>query len=771
MIMNGFKGSTLQTSNTITASFDPTSQNYFGNKLNKDPFKIEEYGHLLYSSYEIHPNLAEITGSGIVRTERHTAFENTAFILTSSNPRALSSGLGNIPDYEDFQDRFSNAESPFIISQDLGVNYDLFKLIALSPGEEFSRKYKFTIENINRSAKTFSLYLRKRNDTDTNQVEVSGERYDGLSLDANDQNYIARRIGDMNTKYDFDTSDSSQKIITEGSHPNISKLFRVKISNDLENGNVPTTALPFGFRGVRHLVTSGTLLCGNNHAEYGDADILQRVVEPPIPFRENISKGEGFKKQVNASLNWGIQTEFKFNLTDINKLDNSDINDPISAYVKHFPTHRSDTTGFAVKDNTGASNINGSVIDCDKFNLNIFSLEHIKVVTGSDAISNRADPEQWVSASYVRAGGIGTDDNLRTKAFEPSDLDISANMNYAKFNCIFQGGFNGTNVFDKDKFNLTNNAVKREYDNASTQGGVTSGPTIKSYRKALDVLGSKTDVDIQLLAIPGIRHSAVTDYAIDTVENRFDSLLIMDVEERDSNNIVITGSNDTPSITYTTTNFNNRSLDSSFAAAYFPDVNSAVRLADGSIINKRLPPTVSVLGAYANNDNIGASWFAPAGQNRGILDSATSTSLGVLSRENMDKLYEADINPIQTSLGSGVTIQGQKTLLSDLSALDRVNVRRLLISIRRSVRNIANSLIFEPNRTETLDKFRSQINPILQGLKNQQGISRYKVVIDSTTTTQADIENNTVRGKIFIQPVRVAEFIALDFNITNQIID
>ena len=228
---------------------------------------------------------------------------------------------------------------------------------------------------------------------------------------------------------------------------------------------------------------------------------------------------------------------------------------------------------------------------------------------------------------------------------------------------------------------------------------------------------------------------------------------------------------DRVSVNKTIETFEGRQLDNNFVAAYFPDVNSAVRLADGSIINKRLPPTVSVLGAYANNDNIGASWFAPAGQNRGILDSATSTSLGVLSRENMDKLYEADINPIQTSLGSGVTIQGQKTLLSDLSALDRVNVRRLLISIRRSVRNIANSLIFEPNRTETLDKFRSQINPILQGLKNQQGISRYKVVIDSTTTTQADIENNTVRGKIFIQPVRVAEFIALDFNITNQIID
>ena len=137
----------------------------------------------------------------------------------------------------------------------------------------------------------------------------------------------------------------------------------------------------------------------------------------------------------------------------------------------------------------------------------------------------------------------------------------------------------------------------------------------------------------------------------------------------------------------------------------------------------------------------------------------------------MDDLYQADINPIQTDVGTGITIQGQKTLLKSLSALDRVNVRRLLINIRRAVRNISNSLIFEPNRKETLDKFRARVNPVLEAIKSQGGVSRYKVIIDNTTTTQADIENNTIRGKIYIQPVRVAEFIALDFNITNQIID
>ena len=101
------------------------------------------------------------------------------------------------------------------------------------------------------------------------------------------------------------------------------------------------------------------------------------------------------------------------------------------------------------------------------------------------------------------------------------------------------------------------------------------------------------------------------------------------------------------------------------------------------------------------------------------------------------------------------------------SALDRVNVRRLLIDIRRQVRNVANSLLFEPNREETLEKFSALVNPILQRVQEQSGVDRYKVIIDTTTTTQADVENNTVRGKIFLQPTRTAEFVALDFVVTN----
>ena len=135
----------------------------------------------------------------------------------------------------------------------------------------------------------------------------------------------------------------------------------------------------------------------------------------------------------------------------------------------------------------------------------------------------------------------------------------------------------------------------------------------------------------------------------------------------------------------------------------------------------------------------------------------------------MDVLYDGDINPITSfpNDAAGVMIYGQKTLLQAQSALDRVNVRRLLIDVRRKVRTVANTILFEPNREATLSRFSSLVNPILGRIQQQQGLDRFKVVIDTTTTTQQDIENNTIRGKIFLQPTKSIEFISLDFVVTN----
>jgi phage tail sheath protein FI len=134
----------------------------------------------------------------------------------------------------------------------------------------------------------------------------------------------------------------------------------------------------------------------------------------------------------------------------------------------------------------------------------------------------------------------------------------------------------------------------------------------------------------------------------------------------------------------------------------------------------------------------------------------------------MDTLYSSNVNPIATIPGTpSPIINGQKTLLNRSSALDRVNVRRLLIEIRRRVRNASNQILFEPNRETTLVRFSALVEPILKQIQAQSGVDRYLVKIDTTTTTQADVENNTIRGKIFVQPTKSIEFVSLDFVVTN----
>jgi phage tail sheath protein FI len=357
---------------------------------------------------------------------------------------------------------------------------------------------------------------------------------------------------------------------------------------------------------------------------------------------------------------------------------------------------------------------------------------------------------------------ISPNSSNKTRGFSINDFDVVSNRKFLKFTIPLQGGFDGVNIFNKDQRDLTNNSAKREIDDETNQGG-TSGPTISAFRKALDIMGSNSDVDIQLLTIPGMRHESISDYAITVVENRFDAMLITDIEERDQFNTVITSSAQSPHVNNTVVAFKNRVLDSSFAAAYFPDVTMQDPDTGGLVT---VPPSVVTLGAYSLNDRVGHPWYAPAGFTRGVLNSVETPSV-LLNRTNLDDLYDADINPLAQYPGKPLSIWGQKKLMANSSALDRVNVRRLLIDVRRKVRNIANTLLFEPNRSETLDRFSRLVNPILQSIQDSQGVDRFKVIIDSSTTTQADIENNTIRGKIYLQPTRSVEFVALDFVVTN----
>ena len=734
-----------QFSNSIEASFNPTSPSYFANIFNTDPTKIENAGHYLYAHYDVYDQYAVPTGSNlnIGAWSASAGIEDIAFVLNSS--LSHNSGSLTIPNFESFEDRFRTPLSPWVVSQKFGgETINLFRVHARDDGEYSNQKIKISIRNLTPSTdptnqfSTFDLFVRDFSDTDENPVVL--ESFIGLSLDPNNERFVSRIIGDTHTFYDFDRDTGSQKLVIEGSYPNVSQLIRIETNPDVENEEIPENSIPFGFRGVGYLLTSGSLnSLGANATE------LNAAVQPPLPLRRTLSEGTGLNKRALPFAHWGVQFEVNDSITEPNK--NNFADETISSYTKYFPRFHTDWENPWKIDTAAA----------DSFGNNAFSLGQVEVFTGSNGLPSS---RLWASASYSRDPSTAAS---LDRFLQASDLTDSTTRRFAKFSFIVQGGFDGVNILNDDKSNLTNNAAKREMDFTSTQGG-PDGATVASYRKAIDIISERTNADIQLLAIPGLREPGVVDYAIDATENRFDALYIADIPLRNSNNEVITSSNDTPSVSLIANDIVSRSIDSSFAATYFPDV---VMIDPTTRNNVTVPPSVAVLGAFSLNDRIAYPWFAPAGFTRGALSDVVETQVK-LNRNNLDTLYSANINPI-TTVPTSVSpiVFGQKTLLARASALDRVNVRRLLIEIRRRVRQISNSILFEPNREETLARFSGLVNPVLEQIQSQQGIDRFKVRIDTSTTTQADVENNTIRGKIFVQPTRSIEFVSLDFVVTN----
>jgi len=743
--------------NTISASFDPQAPNYFATLFNTDATKMELAGHYLYASYDIYSQYAVPTGSDLAlgNYAGTSTKQDIAFVLSSS--LGHNSGSTVVPNYDGFEDRFQAAFSPWVISQKFGdpTGVNLFKVHARDDGSYANTKVKVSIRNITPSTDptseygTFDLYVREFADTDENQIVL--ETFVGLSIDPNSPKFFGKMIGDMKMYYDFDREAGAQKLAVEGLYPNVSNFIRVEIPDDVMNKEVPASALPHGYRGLWHLVTSGTSLLSTGGANAAE---LLGAVQPPVPFRRTIAIGTGNSTRVAPYLHWGIQAEANDNMAEPNKNSYKDNN--IVSHVKYFPKYHTDFANPWVGDNSGELDANGTVYDADVFNKNLFTIENVLVIAGTNGLPN---PNLWTSASYSRNATSQTG----YRFLQTSDLADGTTRRFVKFTLPVQGGFNGLNIFDANKSQLNDTSAVREMLYSANQGG-PNGPTVAAHRKAIDILSETADVDIQLLAIPGIREPGITDYAVEAVESRFDALYIMDIQQKDVNGSVITGSVEIPSVTLTANAFTNRTLDTSFAAAYYPDV---VMTDPSTGTNLVAPASVAVLGAFALNDKVAYPWFAPAGFSRGALADVIETQVK-LSRTNMDTLYSSNINPIATVPGANnPVIYGQKTGLARTSALDRVNVRRLLIEIRRRVRAVANTILFEPNREATLTRFAALVDPILKQIQSQSGVDRYRVKIDTTTTSQADVDNNTIRGKIFVQPTRSIEFVSLDFVVTN----
>jgi len=313
-----------------------------------------------------------------------------------------------------------------------------------------------------------------------------------------------------------------------------------------------------------------------------------------------------------------------------------------------------------------------------------------------------------------------------------------------KFVVPLQGGFDGQNPAT-DRKTGTNIVA------GNTQGFDLSGPTASgsvAYKRAINAISNPDEFDINLLATPGVIHSihsSVTNHAIDKIEDRADAFYIMD------------GSPYGASIQAAINNV--KTLDTNYVGTYYP----WVKVLD-SVKNRPtwVPPSVVLPGVYANNDRIGQEWFAPAGLNRGGLTEVLEAETRLTNAER-DDLYENRINPIASFPGQGVVVFGQKTLQGKPSALDRINVRRLLISLRKFIASTSRFLVFEQNTSATRNRFLNIVNPYLEQVQANSGLTAFRVVMDDSNNTPDVVDRNQLVGQIFIQPTRTAEFIVLDF--------
>jgi hypothetical protein len=359
----------------------------------------------------------------------------------------------------------------------------------------------------------------------------------------------------------------------------------------------------------------------------------------------------------------------------------------------------------------------------------------VKLEVGANAAFNLSNEKQHPSASLASGDTVtitpgGSKINLATKKFVVPFQGGCDGYNPARF--VGMGDdITGTNLFGFDC-------------STAEKGGA------KAYKQAINAVSNPDEYDINLMVTPGANHrehSVVTTHAKNTCEDRGDAFYVMDSAAYGD--------------TINTVTNTIKAFDSNYAATYYPwckildtDKNKPVWV----------PPSVVVPGAIAYNDQVAFEWFAPAGLNRGSLNEVIETADRV-THEERDDLYEGRVNPIATFPGQGVCIWGQKTLQAKPSALDRVNVRRLLIAVKKFIASATRYLVFENNTNATRNRFLNICNPYLESVQQRQGLYAFKVIMDASNNTPDVIDRNQMVGELFLQPAKAAEFIILDFNI------
>lgn len=290
------------------------------------------------------------------------------------------------------------------------------------------------------------------------------------------------------------------------------------------------------------------------------------------------------------------------------------------------------------------------------------------------------------------------------------------------------------------------------YESAGlTANADSQGVTGSDYTVMLNLLANPDEYQYNVISMPGLnRVSAASQIStlVSTAQNRGDNIAVVDMVPYGTALATVTGQA--------------LGMDTSYGATYWPWVQTF----DPDLGNAEWVPASTLIPAvYAFNDNSTEAWFAPAGFNRGGLSTVVRAERK-LTQGDRDSLYQGNVNPIATFPNQGVVVFGQKTLQKKASALDRVNVRRLLITLKGYISQIADTLVFEQNTIATRNSFLAQVNPYLTSVQQRQGLYAFKVIMDDSNNTADVIDRNQLVGQIYLQPTKTAEFIYLDFNLT-----
>ena len=338
---------------------------------------------------------------------------------------------------------------------------------------------------------------------------------------------------------------------------------------------------------------------------------------------------------------------------------------------------------------------------------------------------------------------------------EGSNKGLLESAAYRKFTFAVFGGRDGWDVYRDVRTNGDsyifgkNTYVSGHTTNNGVFNNTVGNSDYYAYLNGFATFANPEAVDINVFATPGINfydHSSLTTQAIDMVENdRADSLYII-------------GSPNSPTTDDVIGNLDTVALDTNYSATYWPwiqvrDTDNATQL--------YIPPTGEVVKNIALTDNVSYPWFAVAGYSRGLVNAIKASKK--LTLDERDDLYANRINPIATFSDTGTIIWGNKTLQVRESALDRINVRRLLLRARKLISAVAVRLLFEQNDEQVRNEFLRLVNPILESIKKERGLYEFRVTVSNDPE---DIDANTLRGKIYVKPTRSLEFIDLEFIIT-----